>query len=155
MAVCPLWLIWNTFDCFPFEAGKYAYVETTATTSGKKAVLLSPDVKGTASCISFWYHMFGDSVGSLRVFVMGKDRLKKYIWTKKGTKGDTWRNALVNIQKPGNFKVLYFPLPADIWGIKITNFNDCWVIVIGVCPLLPYSLRIRTHLSRSGTVSSK
>lgn len=56
-----------------FATGKYLYIETSAPrVIGNKAWLVSqtfPPVSSSGRCIHFWYSMYGQTVGMLRVIV--------------------------------------------------------------------------------------
>lgn len=66
--------------CF---AGKYLYIESSHpseknNTAQLKSLLLPPaGEKGY--CFTFWYHMFGDTVGSLKMFLKSADSLNKIL----------------------------------------------------------------------------
>lgn len=48
--------------------------------------------------MTFWYHMYGFSVGSLNVYLNISNRLTLW-WRKSGSKGNQWRQAVVGIGK--------------------------------------------------------
>ena len=48
--------------------------------------------------MTFWYHMYGYSVGSLNVYLNISNRLTLW-WRKSGSKGNQWRQAVVGIGK--------------------------------------------------------
>ena len=54
-------------------SGHYMYIETSAPRKqGDKARLLSEDFEPTSSrgrCVKFWYHMYGATIGTLRILV--------------------------------------------------------------------------------------
>ena len=76
------------------------YIETSyPVTAGKKARLASPTYSSTTGkCLSFWYHMYGSSIGTLNV------KIKRYFigrpfyylrWSRSGNHGNRWRIAQV------------------------------------------------------------
>ncbi|XP_072296914.1 MAM and LDL-receptor class A domain-containing protein 2 [Eucyclogobius newberryi] len=76
--------------------GKYLYLNTSsAGEKGRKAQLKSmvlPPAGEEGHCLSFWYHMFGPTVGSLRMFSQTTDTFEKVlVWQKSGNHGDQWR----------------------------------------------------------------
>ncbi|KAF3858061.1 hypothetical protein F7725_011262 [Dissostichus mawsoni] len=78
--------------------GKYLYIESSApTVKGDKAQLKSlllPPAGGKGYCFTFWYHMFGATVGSLKMLLQTADPLKRtLVWQKSGNQGDEWRLA--------------------------------------------------------------
>uniref|UniRef100_A0A8C6TCS7 MAM domain-containing protein n=1 Tax=Neogobius melanostomus TaxID=47308 RepID=A0A8C6TCS7_9GOBI len=75
--------------------GKYLYLNTSSVTQkGNKAQLKStvlPSAGELGYCFGFWYHMFGPTVGSLRVFLQTADPFEKIlVWQKSGNHGDQW-----------------------------------------------------------------
>ena len=51
-----------------FIAEYYIYIETSGINAGHKATIASPTIPVyTASCLEFYYHMYGSSMGTLRV----------------------------------------------------------------------------------------
>jgi len=61
-------------------------------------------------CVDFWYHMFGDGAGALRVQSRYKSSwssrnviLTK--WTMEGNQGNDWRHAQVNVTSSKDWKV--------------------------------------------------
>ncbi|CAL9689269.1 unnamed protein product [Knipowitschia caucasica] len=75
--------------------GKYLYMKTSsADQKGSKAQLKSTGLPSAADegyCFSFWYHMFGPTVGSLKMFLQNTDPMEKtLVWQKSGNHGDQW-----------------------------------------------------------------
>ena len=56
------------FHAFP---GKYIFIETSSPrVKGDRAVLESDMIdKTTGKCFSFWYHMYGRSIGALKIYI--------------------------------------------------------------------------------------
>lgn len=85
--------------------GQYAYLETSLAGKGKNAVL-SVNANGPTGCVKFWYHMFGTTIGTLRVYTKASRSLQKTtVWSKQGTQGDVWRYAQVELKQGGPFEV--------------------------------------------------
>ena len=78
------------------------YIETSGSRKqGDYAELLSPAVKfGGQTCLQFFYHMYGATIGGLLVFVD-----KKNLFSKIGNQGNKWLDARINISKYGVYKV--------------------------------------------------
>ena len=61
-------------------------------------------------CVDFWYHMFGDGAGALRVQIKYNSAFstRKIIstkWSMEGNQGNEWRHAQVNISSSYDFQV--------------------------------------------------
>ena len=75
------------------------YIETSAPRQqGDKARLLSEDLNptiGSGRCVRFWYHMFGSTIGTLRVLVKtgAGNQSETAIWELSGNFGDQWYSA--------------------------------------------------------------
>ena len=90
------------------------YIESSSPrVQGEIARLISDRFKvadGHTWCLKFWYHMYGNSVGALKV------KLKVYpfnpsrpyyspLWTQQLNHGDVWLSDQVQINSPDNFEV--------------------------------------------------
>lgn len=87
--------------------GRYAYVGAKPT-NAQVARLVSPLISvslATTKCLSFWYNMYGPSVGSLNVYAKTSS-LGSPIWSRNGTQGNQWHQAIdLEIQKNQSFSV--------------------------------------------------
>ena len=83
-----------------FIAGFYFYIEATGRTIGEVATLVSPYIQsnGNATCMVFYYHLYGQSIGTLRVKVGNQ-----VLWQLSGNQGNDWYKATV----PLNFNATY------------------------------------------------
>ena len=82
--------------------GKYAYIETSSPrVQGDNARLVKSGLSfNTKKCLSFYYHMYGTTMGTLNVYVG-----QKKIFTKSGNQGNQWKKATVDITEPGASEV--------------------------------------------------
>ena len=86
---------------FLFTTGKYAYIEATGMSQGDNAKLVKGGFSfSSRKCLSFYYHMYGSTMGTLNVYVG-----QKKIFTKTGDQGNQWKQAMVNITDPGASEV--------------------------------------------------
>ncbi|KAJ7393987.1 Meprin A subunit beta [Desmophyllum pertusum] len=77
--------------------GFYAYIETSSPRrqgDNAKLEFSGKDLNSDAIRISFYYHMFGANVGSLKVFVNGQQE-----FSKSGSQGNKWVMADFKVQK--------------------------------------------------------
>ena len=66
--------------------GKYMYVEATGRSPGDNAKLqLALPGSNSSSCLTFYYHMYGSSMGTLNVF-----NGNVTIFSKSGDQGNYW-----------------------------------------------------------------
>lgn len=100
-----------------FILGYYAYIETSWQSANATAVLLSPNVPPTTGkpnnmiCFGFWYHMHGQHVDKLNIYMKTGSQLPTVpIWTKAGTQGDRWRFAQIEMTSSVNFMVSCFSI---------------------------------------------
>ena len=87
--------------------GNYLYVEASSPAQeGDKARLLSKQFPATAGrCLSFWYHMYGESTGTLNVYLKEKDGKSTLAWSKSGDQGDQWKEAKLTLESNLDYKV--------------------------------------------------
>lgn len=73
-------------------AGWYIYAESSGGSNGDRALLSTTRIgqTGPQCVLSFWYHMYGQSVGTLSVKLSFLDGTQPVIWTKSGDQGNSW-----------------------------------------------------------------
>lgn len=88
-------------------SGWYIYAESSGGSAGDRAPLTTPLIGQTGpKCIlSFWYHMFGVSVGTLSVKFSFLDGTQSVRWSRSGSQGNRWRQTKVVIGSRQLFKV--------------------------------------------------
>jgi len=90
-----------------FVPGFYIYIETTSHHANDSARIVSPTVTTQqATCVLFWYHMYGSDVNSLSMYVKTGGNLGTPYWTKSGTKGNSWISAQVETGPLSNAQVM-------------------------------------------------
>ena len=87
--------------------GYYAYLESSSPAKPVQNTILSSELfnsTGSGHCFLFFYHMYGNDIGSLNVYV-NTSTGKELVWTQKGNKGKAWKNGQVDVERPGSYKV--------------------------------------------------
>ena len=89
-----------SFDhTFGTAAGFYAYTDATNQATGNEAFLMSETFAwNTKMCLTFWYHMYGDHIGTLGVYMQTTVLSPLYwekLWEMEANRGDYWFNANV------------------------------------------------------------
>lgn len=69
-----------------------------SSSGGEVARLISPKFEPTtaSSCLEFWYHMYGDDVESLNVYLVEADYSElpeTPSWSQSGDQGNYWHRA--------------------------------------------------------------
>ena len=72
------------------------------------AKLISSVVPSTTAhsgkCLSFWYHMYGAHISTLSVYLRNGSH-DTLLWSKAGTHGDKWIQAVVTVNSSTHFQV--------------------------------------------------
>ncbi|XP_019751859.1 MAM and LDL-receptor class A domain-containing protein 2 [Hippocampus comes] len=116
--------------------GKYMYMESSLPSAKRevaqlKSALLPPALQ-QGYCLMFWYHMFGATVGSLRVFLLTAESMEKtLVWQKSGNQGDRWRPAQSHVTLPRVHQVI---VEASVGGEAGDIAVDDISLVPGACP---------------------
>ena len=93
-----------------FCSGHYVYIEASGRQEGHRARLISPMLtghSGQASCLIFYYHMYGYMMGELNVYIKNStsDNLGTAQWALSGNRGNKWRAAELEIKTPYDYQV--------------------------------------------------
>ena len=101
-----------------FIAGLYFYIEASDRAMGDVARLVSPRIQsnGNSTCMVFYYHLYGHSIGSLRVKVGDQ-----VLWQLSSNQGDSWHKATVSLNFNGTYQVLTMLL--------LLNFNGTYQVL--------------------------
>lgn len=90
------------------------YIETSfPRASGDNAMLVSPMYNNTLQICSFnfWYHMYGNTVGALNVYINQTGSPLVKVWSKSGDRGNRWHVARAPVGRfLGTFQVCFCPL---------------------------------------------
>lgn len=86
------------------------FIETSAPRrTGDIARLWTPSLSSTNSgCISFWFHMYGRTMGTLRVYAVRNSTrpvLGNPLWSRSGSAGNIWIQQFVKLPSLSNFNV--------------------------------------------------
>nr|XP_054757008.1 MAM and LDL-receptor class A domain-containing protein 2-like [Lytechinus pictus] len=90
-------------------AGWYMYVGTTPNSGAAYAVLSSRMHRNAAATceVRFWYHMLGDNIGNLQLWVQEQYFLM-LPWFKSGDQGDRWQEGIAGLGRiHGSFNVKF------------------------------------------------
>nr|XP_020490862.1 MAM and LDL-receptor class A domain-containing protein 1-like isoform X1 [Labrus bergylta] len=116
--------------------GKYLYIKSSKpSVKGNTAQLKSsllPSAGDKGYCFTFWHHMFGATVGSLRMLLKTADHLKKtLVWQKSGNQGDEWQVVQIHVTLQ---KVHQVVLEATVGGEAGDIAIDDMSFISGPCP---------------------
>ena len=90
------------FVLFVLSAGNYLFIETSSPRRpGDKAWLVSDYFNKSVSCFTFWYHMYGNSIGTLNIYRQPYRGQRVLVWKLSGNKGNKWYSG----QVPADFAV--------------------------------------------------
>ncbi|EDO37725.1 predicted protein, partial [Nematostella vectensis] len=86
--------------------GKYIYCEASAPQNfNDRARLLSPTIHLSKLCLDFWYHMLGEKMGAINVYLETDAGLTR-LWSRKGNQGGRWQNAMMQISSSTSYKIV-------------------------------------------------
>ncbi|KAL2097653.1 hypothetical protein ACEWY4_006860 [Coilia grayii] len=73
-------------------SGYYMFIGTTSNTSpSMTARMIAYNDAQKTLCLSFWYHIYGGSIGSLKFITKQQGEKETVIWMRSGTQGNKWR----------------------------------------------------------------
>lgn len=109
-----------TVFCFVLgkSNGKYALMDAYFLRRGNTVRLLSPKIQGE-NCLSFKYHMYGGTMGSLIIY-MKTNSIDTVQWIKSGNHPDHWFEAAVFLNSSVEYQVMFFFFPNGAQLLWIT-----------------------------------
>jgi hypothetical protein len=133
----------NTGPDNAYDGNYYIYTESSSPNYPNKTAgiyatfdfssLLNPN-------LSFWYHMYGSTMGTLKVQVSTNNgNTWSDLWTKTGNQGNLWSNAVVNLSGYSNTN----NIKLRFWGITGSNqYSDLAVDYIEVTGILTPDIEV-------------
>ncbi|XP_018393541.1 PREDICTED: uncharacterized protein LOC108772505 [Cyphomyrmex costatus] len=82
--------------------GHYLYIEASGRLINDTARIISPLYNSSltnSGCFSFWYHMYGATIGSLNIYFKQEDTTPLLIFTKNGNQGNQWFHGISELPK--------------------------------------------------------
>ncbi|XP_034159304.2 MAM and LDL-receptor class A domain-containing protein 1 isoform X1 [Pangasianodon hypophthalmus] len=115
-------------------SGYYMFVATKKNSNPSETARLI-SYPQQAKCVSFWYHIYGASIGSLRFISKNTNGTETVMWTRTGTQGNKWRFA--DLSFATNDSPVQFIFEAILGGTDGSIALDevqVWSSVNGSCP---------------------
>ncbi|KAL9958573.1 hypothetical protein ACROYT_G035603 [Oculina patagonica] len=115
------------------------YVQTSMSyprQRGDLSILESQYIVGAVNCLSFYYFMSGEGVGSLNVNIVGQDEATSLLWRLAGNQSNEWEIAQVPIDAAQGFKVQFESVSDDSGSGKI-DIRDIGLGVNANCTCAP------------------
>nr|XP_054757472.1 MAM and LDL-receptor class A domain-containing protein 1-like [Lytechinus pictus] len=85
------------------------------------------------SCVTFWYHMWGSTMGDLNVYGKEGTALGQPLWTREGSLADQWFEAQVQYAPKANYRIVFEGLTGS--GQQSDMALDDIDIQPGYCPV--------------------
>ncbi|MFN3243421.1 MAG: S8 family serine peptidase [Planctomycetota bacterium] len=110
----------NTGPSGAVEGSWYAYVEASSPNIGTNARLATGllDFDGTET-LTFRYHMFGGTMGTLNVQAVSSSGAVTTLWTRSGDQGDVWQAASIPITLTGSYRIRFDAQLGSSWESDI------------------------------------
>ncbi|CAB3992768.1 MAM and LDL-receptor class A domain-containing 1-like [Paramuricea clavata] len=103
-----------TGDNSGLKGGHYIYFESSwPVRPGKQGIVESKIFGPTrATCMSFYFSMYGDTMGKLTAYIQDINKLqsqnkRRKVWEKIGNQGISWQNSRITISSNSPFKILF------------------------------------------------
>ncbi|TKS79616.1 LDL-receptor class A domain-containing protein 2 Skeletal organic matrix MAM and [Collichthys lucidus] len=113
-------LLWERSDgkyYGPTGNGYYMRISAkhSLNTSSAARLISFPRPAGQVICVSFFYHIFGNSIGSLKFIAKRSGEAETVVWMRSGTQGNKWRFADLTFESD---KPIQFIIEAVVGGIQ-------------------------------------
>ncbi|EZA56986.1 hypothetical protein DMN91_011569 [Ooceraea biroi] len=99
--------------------GHYLYIEASGRLVNDTARIISPLYNSSlteSGCFSFWYHMYGATIGFLNIYFKQEDTASQLLFTKSGNQGNQWFHGIFDLPKSNaSFQII-------IEGVRGTSY---------------------------------
>ena len=97
------------FFFFVSVHGHYTYIEASYPRQpSDKARLVSPKIKSINSmCLRFWYHMYGEHIRTLNIYIRHSKRKETILWSRTGTLDRKWYAGKVNFYSVSSTQIIF------------------------------------------------
>uniref|UniRef100_A0A3B3RPL2 MAM domain-containing protein n=1 Tax=Paramormyrops kingsleyae TaxID=1676925 RepID=A0A3B3RPL2_9TELE len=100
---------------------------------GRVLTRLHDPTPKSGECLKFWYHMDGEGVGTLSIYLQKLDRSRVLLWSEHGNQGDLWRQGRTTVlSHDAPYQVVFEAVTGDGVGMDIAI--DDLLILNGPCP---------------------
>ncbi|XP_048866511.1 MAM and LDL-receptor class A domain-containing protein 1 isoform X9 [Brienomyrus brachyistius] len=105
--------------------------------AGRVLTRLHDPTPKSGECLKFWYHMDGEGVGTLSIYLQKLDRSRVLLWSEHGKQGDLWRQGRATVlSHDAPYQVVFEAVAGDGVGMDIAI--DDLLILNGPCPPLGF-----------------
>jgi hypothetical protein len=117
---------------FVSDKGHFMYLSSIAKrVGGKMAVMRSQNFTiSQEACFTFWYHMYGSTMGSLNVYLEVNGHKNK-TWNVTENQGDTWHRTALDIDTQEVFVIIFEGIHGN--GIKSDIALDDIMLTPSTC----------------------
>jgi len=99
--------------------GSYMYTEASSPRAKRDIarIFSSPYPATTGSCVKFYYHMYGATMGTLNVYARIGNQLGNPVYSLSGNHGNLWDVVEITVKAPSSWQVctVYSLLLSLIW----------------------------------------
>ncbi|CAC5384127.1 unnamed protein product [Mytilus coruscus] len=118
--------------------GHYIYLEATDVQKGATSKLVSNTTNSVeVVCLTFWYHMYGESMGTLNVYTESGNITTRY-WSKSGNQGNSWNFASFNISSSEPYSITFEGVCGDFYTSDIA-LDDIFMLQRSCSGLIKYT----------------
>ncbi|CAC5410020.1 unnamed protein product [Mytilus coruscus] len=92
---------------------------------------------GDDVCFTFWYHMYGDNMGTLNVYTKSRNITRKH-WSQSGNQGNSWNFANFDIASSEPYTIIFEGISGEHFESDIA-LDDIIVLQRSCSGLINYS----------------
>ncbi|CAC5426136.1 unnamed protein product [Mytilus coruscus] len=118
--------------------GHYIYLEATAVQKGATSKLTSNTINTVDGvCLTFWYHMYGKSMGTLNVYTESGNITTRY-WSQSGNQGNSWNFVSFDISSSEPYTITFEGVCGDFCTSDIA-LDDIVILQRSCSGLIKYT----------------
>ncbi|XP_078334103.1 MAM and LDL-receptor class A domain-containing protein 1-like [Crassostrea virginica] len=87
--------------------GHYMYIEASGVSNQVAQLSSLQETQTGAACIQFWFHMYGNNIGTLNVYTAQGGQNGSPVWSRQRNQGNRWNLAQISINPSSPYSLVF------------------------------------------------
>lgn len=106
--------------------GHYMYIEASGVSNQVAQLSSLQETQTGAACIQFWFHMYGNNIGTLNVYTAQGGQNGSPVWSRQRNQGNRWNLAQISINPSSPYSVILINSILLLLSLKFYGVSNLW-----------------------------